>query len=351
MRKARQIRRGGHGEEGYALLIVLFFVALLVLTAATAAPNVITNVRRTQEEEMIWRGKQYVRGIRMYYMKQHKFPNQLEDLYKPKTGMRFMRQKFKDPMNPTDGEWRLIYVGPNGMLIGSVKNRQVSLGGAAGSVGIPAAAAGNSAFGSSSNGSAFGSSSGFGSSGSAFGSNSNNGFGSQSSFGNNNSNSAFGSNNNSNNNAQNNATDNNGQTMVDDGSGNLVLQEPTFTDTSGIIGGNIIGVGSKINKKSIMVYDKAKNYRAFEFIWDPSKDTITGQTAGTIPANGSGGIGTPAGQLNSTFGNQGQGNSSFGQGNSSFGNQGQGMGGGTPYQPGQTPGWQQPTQQQQAPPQ
>src|SRR5262249_23555268 len=39
-----------------------------------------------------------------------------------------------------------------------------------------------------------------------------------------------------------------------------------------IIGGSIIGVGGKINKKSIIVYDKAKNYRLFEFIWDPSKD-------------------------------------------------------------------------------
>jgi len=45
-------------------------------------------------------------------------------------------------------------------------------------------------------------------------------------------------------------------------------------DTSTIIGGNIIGVGSKINKHSIMVYEKAKNYRLFEFIWDPSKDNM-----------------------------------------------------------------------------
>src|SRR6267143_3955856 len=39
-----------------------------------------------------------------------------------------------------------------------------------------------------------------------------------------------------------------------------------------VIGGNIIGVGSKVNKRSIIVYDKATNYRLFEFIWNPSKD-------------------------------------------------------------------------------
>ena len=46
------------------------------------------------------------------------------------------------------------------------------------------------------------------------------------------------------------------------------------SDTPTVIGGNIIGVGSKINKRSVMVYEKAKNYRLFEFIWDPAKDTI-----------------------------------------------------------------------------
>src|SRR2546429_5193466 len=45
-------------------------------------------------------------------------------------------------------------------------------------------------------------------------------------------------------------------------------------DASPIIGGNIIGVGSKINRKSVIVYDHAKNYRLFEFIWDPSKDML-----------------------------------------------------------------------------
>jgi hypothetical protein len=41
---------------------------------------------------------------------------------------------------------------------------------------------------------------------------------------------------------------------------------------SPVLGGNIIGVGSKINKHSVIVYDKAKNYRLFEFVWNPSKD-------------------------------------------------------------------------------
>src|ERR1700690_4378765 len=146
---------------------MMVFLALLVLRTVALAPNLLTNSRRDKEEEMIWRGKQYVRGIRLYYQKTHKFPTELEDLYKPKTGMRFMRQAYKDPMNTVDGSWRMIYVGPNGQLIGSLKDRSVNLagqatsgfGGAAGS-GAAGAASGSSSFFGSSNG--FGSASSFG---------------------------------------------------------------------------------------------------------------------------------------------------------------------------------------------
>jgi len=97
---------------------------LLLIGAASVAPNLATEGRREKEKEMIWRGKQYVRGIRLYYQKTHRFPAQLDDLYTPKTGIRFMRQPYKDPMNSVDGSWRLIYVAPNGQLIGSLRTNR-----------------------------------------------------------------------------------------------------------------------------------------------------------------------------------------------------------------------------------
>ncbi len=68
-------------------------------------------------------------------------------------------------------------------------------------------------------------------------------------------------------------------------------------ETPVIIGGNIIGVGSKVNKKSFLWYDKAKNYREFEFIWDPSKD-MAGGAGGSMQTGP--GLGTPAGAPNAT---------------------------------------------------
>jgi hypothetical protein len=236
-------------QQGYAILTVMFFLTLVVLATILVAPNLVTDVQRQKEEEMIWRGKQYVRGIRLYYAKMHRFPTQLEDLYKPKTGIRFMRKAYTDPMNTADGSWRMIYVGPNGQLIGSTKNRSVTMSGQpTGGFGTAMGANGNSAFGASS-------SSGFGGM----------------TTGNASQTPAPGAQN-----AQ--PTDNPQGTAGTDSS------QPTgLTDTSSIIGGNIIGVGSKIDKKSIIWYDKAKNYRQFEFIWDPSVDALTGQRIGSIP--------------------------------------------------------------------
>jgi len=57
-------------------------------------------------------------------------------------------------------------------------------------------------------------------------------------------------------------------------------------------------VGSKVNKRSIIVYEKAKNYRLFEFIWDPSKDNV--------------GVGQPGMQTGTGLG-QNPGQTPFGQ--------------------------------------
>src|SRR5882724_1907441 len=129
MRNGASTRRRMRGQGGYALALMVFMLALIVVATAAVAPNIITNGRREKEEEMIWRGKQYVRGIRLFvrYYQTHggttRFPTSMEDLTKNKVGIRFMRQAYKDPVNKVDGSWRMIYVGPNGQLIGSLKSR------------------------------------------------------------------------------------------------------------------------------------------------------------------------------------------------------------------------------------
>src|SRR5215510_11780770 len=130
-------------EQGYALLMVIFLTTMLLILATMAAPNIKTEGQREKEKEMIWRGRQYARGIKLYYRKFGRFPTSIDDLIKPQVGsLRFMRQAYKDPMNTQDGAWRLIYVGPAGQLIGSLRPRQQNLqfGNLPAGVGTPASA-------------------------------------------------------------------------------------------------------------------------------------------------------------------------------------------------------------------
>jgi hypothetical protein len=249
----------------------------------------------------------------------------MEDLTKNKVGLRFMRQAYKDPVNKVDGSWRLIYVGPNGQLIGSLKSRPLRADGQS-----------SSSSGSGGFGSLFGGSQSSGGNNSSFGSSS---FGGSSSG-----NSSFGSssfNNGGNSNAANPSGPNTAQ-----GTPGSTISDPMSTPqsidssdgTSNVIGGNIIGVGSKVNKASVIWYDKAKNYRQFEFIWDPSKEPVNGGAAtgviGVPPANTQNGS-------NSIFSGP-TGSSGFGQqpSGSSTGNPNPGSGNNPP--PGQMPPGQMP---------
>src|SRR5205807_9401559 len=140
-RRQPSSKAGKRGQQGYALLLVIFMATLLLILATKAAPDIKTEGQREKEKEMIWRGRQYARAIKLYYRKMGRFPTSLDDLTKPKIGsLRFLRQAYKDPMNTQDGSWRLIYVGPGGQLIGSLKPRPNLQFGRVPGMGTPAAA-------------------------------------------------------------------------------------------------------------------------------------------------------------------------------------------------------------------
>ncbi len=282
MRRAAELRRHPmrkRRQEGYAIILVLLMATLMLIATMVVAPNILNQGRRERETEMVWRGKQYVRGIKMYYRKTGKFPTSLEDLTKPKIGkLRFMRKAYKDPMNAKDGEWRLIYVGPAGQLIGSLKPRRAlqlaGLGGfqniAAPNLGGPALMGSQPAFGQGI--------------GQPFGQTTNQVMG-------NNAGIAPGGMPSSQNALDSVSADSTapGGTSDADLADSAANQALLNSEPKTILGGNIIGVGSKINQRSLLVYDKAKNYRQFEFIWDPSKDVMV---VGSTPPAGS----TPLGQ-------------------------------------------------------
>jgi hypothetical protein len=269
MRNKPLMTRARKNQGGYALLLVVFLTALLVVGTMSIGLRILTEGKRQKEQEMIWRGQQYTRGIKLYYRKLGRFPTSMDDLTKPKIGnVRFMRQAYKDPMNKEDGSWRLIYVGPAGQLIGSLNpslsNVQMPAaagqpGGTPGNAttatgGQPGALGGFAPTSSTTPGTPPAPANGQGTTGSTPGAT---------------------------------GTGTAAQGTDTTGAGTDPQAAP-MGDTPTLVGGSIIGIGSKINQPSIIVFEKAHNYRLFEFIWDPSKDLGIAGAPGQQ-------IGTPAG--------------------------------------------------------
>ena len=56
-------------ERGYTLLIVMFAIFLLTLGLMLAMPVWQTQIQRELEEELIFRGRQYVEAVRLFQIK------------------------------------------------------------------------------------------------------------------------------------------------------------------------------------------------------------------------------------------------------------------------------------------
>jgi type II secretory pathway pseudopilin PulG len=113
MKKSTPNRRSAQpSEEGFVLLAVIFLVVLLTIALAVALPKVSKEIQRDRELETMQRGKQYIRGVRMYYKKFNAYPPNIDALAKPTNNIRFLRKKYADPTTGKD-DWKPILFGQN----------------------------------------------------------------------------------------------------------------------------------------------------------------------------------------------------------------------------------------------
>ena len=105
-------------QEGWALLTLIFFSALLAISLASVLPRAAMEARREREADLIHRGLQYQRAIQLYYRKFRRYPSKMEELENTNR-IRFLRRRFTDPIAGSE-EWRLIHISPQGLLTDSV---------------------------------------------------------------------------------------------------------------------------------------------------------------------------------------------------------------------------------------
>lgn len=123
-------RRRLAGSSGYAMAALLVGIAIISVVTSVALPSWRTLVKREKEEELIFRGRQYVRAIELY---QRKFANAYPPSLDLLVQQRFLRKKYKDPMTK-EGEFQLLYqtmaaIPGRGGMPGGGRGRGVGVGG------------------------------------------------------------------------------------------------------------------------------------------------------------------------------------------------------------------------------
>jgi hypothetical protein len=94
-------------ERGYILLALLLMVALISVGVMVTIQNTAFQIRRDREEELIHRGVQYARAVRLFVATFKRYPASIEELENT-NNIRCLRKRYKDPI--TGKDFKLLYM-------------------------------------------------------------------------------------------------------------------------------------------------------------------------------------------------------------------------------------------------
>ena len=264
-------------EQGYILLAAIFFLALLVLSLAVAAPRIARAIQRDRELETFHRGMQYRRAVQIYYRKFHAYPPNADALVKTNE-IRFLRKKYIDPMTGKD-DWKPVLYGQNKTPTAMGFFGQPLSGNATTIAGVGPSGGATSIAGISPTG--FMSLSGNGPNGNGGSTGTSTSGGSTSTPGT----PGSGSGATGDNGGMSGSTGGTGTTSSGTSSPGDASSGTGSGQTGQTFGGaGIIGFSPASPKQSILVYKKKNHYNEWEFTYDPLSDmqTMSGGNTGTV---------------------------------------------------------------------
>jgi type II secretory pathway pseudopilin PulG len=305
--KARRLQKA---EEGYVLLTLLLFVAVLTITVALPMVKYYEFQRkRDREEELVHRGVEYERAIRKFYKKFGSYPPSLEALQET-NHIRCLRRRYKDPFGK---DFKVLHLAD---VMTQFNAGLAGAGIAGGQVLGQSVSSLNGSFASASTADTT-------ATGNA-GTSSNPGTGDASQP------------------ATNTSGGSSGSSQPGQNSGTTL----PFTAISGqptgqsFGGGGVVGVATTNTQESIRIYNKKNHYNEWLFAYNPSQDRgglPKGPYEPSLQAILPGQLGQPGMQNGLGQGQSGFGQQGFGQQGQGFGQQGFGqgtMGQGMPLTPG-----------------
>ena len=90
-------------------------IAIMAIMMAAAVEIVSFQAQREKEAELIFRGQQYVEGIRLYRQKYGRYPMRMKELWE--ADPKVLRKKWIDPITGNE-KWGVIFEGQEGRQIG-----------------------------------------------------------------------------------------------------------------------------------------------------------------------------------------------------------------------------------------
>jgi type II secretory pathway pseudopilin PulG len=86
-------------------------IAVMAIMMAAAVEIVSFQAQREKEAELIFRGQQYVEGIRLYRQKYGRYPMRMKELWE--ADPKVLRRKWTDPITGSD-RWGVVFQGQEG---------------------------------------------------------------------------------------------------------------------------------------------------------------------------------------------------------------------------------------------
>jgi type II secretory pathway pseudopilin PulG len=109
-----EIRNPKSNEAGYTLAMLVMIIAIMAIMMAAAVEIVSFQAQREKEAELIFRGQQYVEGIRLYRMKYGRYPMRMKELWE--ADPKVLRRKWSDPITGSD-KWGIVFQGQEGRQV------------------------------------------------------------------------------------------------------------------------------------------------------------------------------------------------------------------------------------------
>ncbi len=103
---------GKSSSKGFLMIVAIIAVVIISISLLTATKQWSMIKQRDNEHELIFRGKEYAYGIKLFKSKFRRNPKNLKELWEKKC----IRKIYKDPMSQ-NGKWYLIFLNNKNKMI------------------------------------------------------------------------------------------------------------------------------------------------------------------------------------------------------------------------------------------